>query len=135
MIRMRFRWGAEPASPLVRLDGAHRRDYNGHEGTRCRGGSVKRASIAMLKARLSEYLAAVKAGEEVVVTDRGKAVARLAPVGGVDALDARAARLIRAGIARAPEADLPADFWDLPRPADPEGRSLEILREEREGSW
>ena len=34
-----------------------------------------------MKARLSEYLARVKAGEEVLVADRGRPVARLVPVG------------------------------------------------------
>ena len=35
------------------------------------------ANIATLKARLSEYLRQVKAGNEVVVTERGVPVARL----------------------------------------------------------
>ena len=35
------------------------------------------ASIADVKARLSEYVRRVKAGQEVVVTDRGVPVARL----------------------------------------------------------
>ena len=41
---------------------------------------MKQVGVRELKARLSEYLALVKAGEEVVVTERGKAVARLAPL-------------------------------------------------------
>jgi prevent-host-death family protein len=36
-------------------------------------------SVRELKNRLSEYLRRVAAGEEVVVTSRGKAVARLSP--------------------------------------------------------
>jgi prevent-host-death family protein len=36
-------------------------------------------SVADAKARLSEILDRVEAGEEVVITRRGKAVARLAP--------------------------------------------------------
>jgi len=58
-----------------------------------RGGpSMRRASIAALKARLSECVDAAKAGEEVIVTDRNKPVARL----GLVVLDRRlheAARL------------------------------------------
>lgn len=38
------------------------------------------AAVSRLKARLSEYLAKVKAGEEVVVTERGRPVARIVPV-------------------------------------------------------
>jgi prevent-host-death family protein len=35
--------------------------------------------VRELKAKLSEYLAAAAAGEDVVVTDRGRPVARLVP--------------------------------------------------------
>ena len=38
-------------------------------------------TVAHLRARLSEYLAHVKAGNEVVVTERGLPVARLAAMG------------------------------------------------------
>jgi prevent-host-death family protein len=40
---------------------------------------MKTASVAKLKASLSEYLRQVKAGEEVLVTERGKPVAKLTP--------------------------------------------------------
>lgn len=40
---------------------------------------MKKAGVAQLKARLSAYLRAVQRGEEVVVTDRDVAVARLVP--------------------------------------------------------
>ena len=40
----------------------------------------ERVSVATLKARLSEYLRKAKAGEAVVVTDRGIPVARLGPL-------------------------------------------------------
>lgn len=42
---------------------------------------MESAGIAELKARLSEYLSRVEAGEEVLVTDRGRPVAWLVPVG------------------------------------------------------
>ncbi len=50
--------------------------------------------IRALRDRLSEYVERVRAGEELVVTDRGRAVARLVPVGHERALD----RLIREGL-------------------------------------
>ena len=91
----------------------------------------RRVSVARLKARLSEYLAAAKAGQEVVVTDRGKPVARLAPLSGAVGSEGRLADLVRAGLAREPKTTLPASFLDEPRPADPTGRSLESVLEER----
>ncbi len=92
---------------------------------------MKRVPITSLKARLSEYLEAVKAGEEIVVTDRGRPVAKLIPMTGEGQEDARIAELVKAGLARPPIAPLSDDFWTLPRPADPEGRALQFLLEER----
>ena len=39
------------------------------------------ASIREMKNRLSQYIKRVRAGREVVITDRGKPVARLVPIG------------------------------------------------------
>jgi prevent-host-death family protein len=41
---------------------------------------MKRVKIAELKDRLSEHLRAVEQGAEVVVTDRNRPIARIAPV-------------------------------------------------------
>jgi len=92
---------------------------------------LKRVSIAVLKAHLSRYLTAVKAGEEVVVTERGKPVARLRPVEPADRRSAHIEALVRAGLARPPLRSLPVDFFQRPRPADPSGRALTLLLEER----
>jgi prevent-host-death family protein len=54
-----------------------------------------------LKNRLSAHLDRVKAGGEIVVTERGRPIARLSPVGAdVDRMTA----LVEAGIVRAPQA-------------------------------
>ena len=47
-----------------------------------------------LRNHLSRYLARVRSGDEVVVTDRGRAIARVVPVGAERVLD----RLIAEGI-------------------------------------
>lgn len=93
---------------------------------------MKRASISTLKARLSEYLRFVRNGEEVIVTDRGSPVARLAPLESAERHDAHLRGLIEAGLVRPAEGPLPNDFWERTRPEDPEGRSLGALLEERE---
>jgi prevent-host-death family protein len=86
-------------------------------------------TIATLKASLSELLAGVKAGEEVVVTDRGRPVARIVPyVSG----DAELDELVRAGQLRRRGEPLPPGFWSRPGPADDEGRLLRALLDERE---
>ena len=93
---------------------------------------MKKASVAELKARLSEYLAAARRGEDVIVTDRGRPVARLSGLGGDRKLKARVAELVRAGVMRPPERRLARSFRDSPRPLDRKGRSLDALLSERE---
>jgi prevent-host-death family protein len=92
-------------------------------------------SIAELKARLSQYVRRARAGEVVVVTDRGHPVARLGPLEGAVALEGHLAQLAGAGLIKRPTVPLASTFLDQPRPADPEGRSLEIVLEERAGGW
>jgi len=50
---------------------------------------MTRVGIAELKARLSEYLMRVKAGEEILVSDRGRPVTRLVPITGRGGLRGR----------------------------------------------
>lgn len=95
----------------------------------------RQVSIGRLKARLSEYLSRARAGEVVIVTDRGTPVARLAPLEGDAALTGRAAELERAGVIRRPGRRLPEDFLQVPRPSDPTGRSLDAVLEERAEGW
>jgi prevent-host-death family protein len=58
------------------------------------------ANVAQVKARLSEYLREVKAGGEVVITERGVPVARIVPLDAGERRATRDERLIRAGILR-----------------------------------
>lgn len=55
--------------------------------------------IRELKNGLSTYIDRVRAGEEVIVTDRGRPVARLSAI---DASEDRLADLVAAGVVRAP---------------------------------
>lgn len=95
----------------------------------------QRVSIGRLKARLSEYLRRVRSGDAVVVTNRGRPVARLVGLDGESATEGRVAELVRSGLARRPAAVLDPAFLDAPRPSDPEGRSLESVLEERAEGW
>ena len=95
----------------------------------------ERVSIGTLKARLSEYLSRAKAGEAVVVTDRGRPVARLGPLEGDAAVEGREAELARAGLIRRPTGSLDPSSLAEDRPRDPEGRSLDAVLEERAEGW
>lgn len=94
---------------------------------------MKSAAVAKLKASLSEYLARVKAGEEVIVTERGKPIAKIVPFGRDQAeVPAHVLELARAGLIRLGSGKLPKGFWKMPRPADPTGAAVKALLEERE---
>ncbi len=91
-------------------------------------------SVSDLKAHLSAWLEAVQRGEEVVVTDRGRPVATLTPIRGLEGEDERTVRLIAAGVLRPVREALPPEFWDLPRPRVPGNAAVEaILAERAEG--
>jgi prevent-host-death family protein len=91
-------------------------------------------SISKLKATLSACLERVKAGEEILVTERGKTIAKLVPVSlSARGMPDKMLDLERAGMVRLGVAKLSRDFWKLPRPNDMANRGLEILLEDREG--
>ena len=95
--------------------------------------NMKTASVTELKASLSKYLAKVKHGEEILVTERGKPVAKIVPLGrDAAAFPPHLLEMERAGLIRLGTGRLPKDFWKLPRPKDPKGRVLKALLEERE---
>jgi prevent-host-death family protein len=94
---------------------------------------MKTAAVSELKALLSKYLSKVKAGEEIVVTDRGKPVAKIVPIRRAEMeIAPHLLTLERSGLARIGKSALPADFWTLPRPKDRKGLALQALLKERE---
>ena len=95
----------------------------------------KTAAVAELKAQLSRYLTRVKAGEEILVTERGAPVARLVPIerGGQDREQLR--DLERQGLIRLGRGRLPSDFWKLPRGRDARAGVRKAVTEEREAGW
>jgi prevent-host-death family protein len=94
--------------------------------------SMKSAAVSKLKAMLSEYLARVKAGEEVVVTERGRPIAKIVPFAPDEsAVPPRLLELARAGLVRLGSGKLPRNFWKMPRPADRRGAAVKALLEER----
>lgn len=90
---------------------------------------VRSAGIAELKAGFSEYLARVKAGEEVLITEHGRPVARIVPLSAAETPGVE--ELVRAGILRAPDRPLGDDFFRLPRPRDAEAAVRAGLAAER----
>jgi len=91
--------------------------------TTARGGRVE-VGIRDLRNNLSRYLDDVREGGEVVVTDRGKPVARLT---GLDERRSRLQDLIDQGLARPPRnPDAP-----LPEPISGTGPVSDLIAEQR----
>ncbi|MBI3767369.1 MAG: type II toxin-antitoxin system prevent-host-death family antitoxin [Deltaproteobacteria bacterium] len=96
---------------------------------------MKTAAVAELKARLSRYLSRVKAGEEILVTERNVPIARLVPVAGtLEGLEGLR-DLERQGLVRLSTGTLPKGFWKLPRDRDPRALVRRAVTKERGEGW
>ncbi len=93
---------------------------------------MKTAAVSKLKAYLSDYLNQVKAGVEVLITDRGKPVARLVPITRLEATSESLTGMEKQGLIKLGSGRLPKDFWTMPRAEDPQGLVLKALLEDRE---
>lgn len=94
---------------------------------------MKTTPVSELKATLSEQLARVKAGEEVVVTERGRPIAKIVPLSGETmGRSAHMSELARNGLISLGTGKISKDIWKLPRPSDKRGRGLQALLDERD---
>jgi prevent-host-death family protein len=91
---------------------------------------MRKASISEAKNGLSALLDRVRAGESILILDRGTPVARLEPV---TTGDARLARLVRAGLVRPPRRPGSPSALLAERPPGPRGGTgaVEALLAER----
>ena len=79
---------------------------------------MRSTNIADLRNRLTQYLKEVRAGEEIVVRDRQRPIAKIVPFT-VDDEDADDASLVAAGLMRQGTGKLPASFWRTRGPRVP----------------
>ena len=94
---------------------------------------MRSAGIAELKASLSGYLAAVKSGEEVVITERGHPIARIVPIPPHRTASHPIEELVRAGVLNRHRKTMERDFLRRSKPQDSRGAVLQaLLRERRE---
>jgi len=85
--------------------------------------TMKQVRVAQLKARLSEYLRAVRRGETIAVLDRETPIAQIVPVREGSALRVR----------KPPPGTPPPNRVALPKPAKLNVDVVQLLLEERQG--
>lgn len=90
--------------------------------------AMKQVRIAELKARLSEYLRAVRRGETVAVLDRETPIARIVPV--LEPAGGRLALRVRKPAPGTP----PLNRVPLPKPAKLNVDVVQLLLAERQGN-
>jgi prevent-host-death family protein len=93
---------------------------------------MQKAAVSELKASLSEYLGRVKAGEDLLITDRGRPVAKIIPLPRENGITPELVALEKAGLVKIGRGGLPEGFWNMNRPLDSKGAARASLREERE---
>ena len=96
---------------------------------------MKTTTVSKLKASLSKYLRSVKAGEEVLVTERGRPIAKLTPAESSEMLPDELIEMEKQGLIKLGPGKLPKGFWKLPRPNDPKGLVAKAVLREREEGW
>ncbi len=96
---------------------------------------MKKASLTETKNRLSALIDEVKAGETILVLDRGRPVARIEPVVAGREAVGRLERLERKGLVRRARQKLPAELLAKRPPSTNPGASAlsELLAERRVG--
>jgi len=92
---------------------------------------VKTVNIADLKAQLSAHIQLVKNGEEVLVCDRNKPVARIVPCDLEDRTE-QERRLIARGVLNPPKKEISLTSWPEPLGNIPDDVVEELWREERD---
>ena len=75
---------------------------------------MRSTHIADLRNHLTRYLQEVRAGEEIIVRDRQRPIAKIVPFS-VDGEDADDAALVAGGLMRKGSGVIPAAFWKARR--------------------
>jgi prevent-host-death family protein len=76
---------------------------------------VRTTNIAQLRDRLTHYLREVRAGEDVIIRDRQRPIAKIVPLT-IEA-ESEDEALVAAGLMRKATRNLPATFWRMRRGA------------------
>lgn len=96
---------------------------------------MKTANIAKLKAQLSAYLAYVRNGEEVLVKDRNKPIAKIVPLRSPHSTNHELVALAVAGLVKLPEVQggAPKSLRSIPKTRLIRKSVSVLMKEDRDG--
>lgn len=93
---------------------------------------MQTVTVSDLQNNLRAYLEQVLRGEELLVEDQNRPIARLMPLGGGGDLDEEEIKLVRAGLLRLPLQAKTDDFCSLPAPEVPLDSILSAVQAARD---
>lgn len=85
----------------------------------------------MTTAEIQQLLERVQGGREVLEERELSVATRRTPAAEKIAEDARLMELERRGVIRRGSGSLPSNFWELPRPEDPDGSVRQAVEQDR----
>ena len=83
-------------------------------------------SVRELQQNLGLYLEKVKDGDEIIVADENKIIARILP------FETEEERLVADNLMSLPKSELPGYFWETDAPEVLQEKIIEIIRSERD---
>jgi antitoxin (DNA-binding transcriptional repressor) of toxin-antitoxin stability system len=89
-------------------------------------------NVTGLQTDLITWLERVRAGEEALVSDLNRPIARLLPVEIGDDIEAEELEMAAAGLVRLPTEELPESFWKMEAPVLPMEDIVAAVRAERD---
>lgn len=95
---------------------------------------MRSVNIAELKNSLSAYLRLVREGEELVIRDRSRAIARIVPIESDGDEEEEERRLVAAGLLKLGSGPIEDAFWELPAPRVSVEKVQQALEDDRD-AW
>jgi antitoxin (DNA-binding transcriptional repressor) of toxin-antitoxin stability system len=93
---------------------------------------MRTVNVTELQTNLIAWLERVRAGEEVLVSDLDRPIARLLPVENSDEVEAVELEMAAAGLVRLPTEELPESFWEMEAPVVAMEDIVTAVRAERD---
>ncbi|HSK74798.1 MAG TPA: type II toxin-antitoxin system Phd/YefM family antitoxin [Pyrinomonadaceae bacterium] len=93
---------------------------------------MQTVSVGELKNKLGRYLEDVKRGEEVLIQESDRTIAKIVPMNGND-YESEEAELVAAGVLTAPKvSEIPDSFWEEELPDIELETAVKAITDERE---